>query len=52
MQPTVLAPLGIFSKSQTLLVLIDLISSSIDSSHLDEWTLLMASSKEVGSPSI
>jgi hypothetical protein len=52
LQPTVLTHLGISSKSQTLLVLIDLILSSIASSHLDEWTLLMASSKEVGSHSI
>jgi hypothetical protein len=36
LQPTVLAPLVISSKSQTLLVLIDLISSSIALSHLDE----------------
>jgi hypothetical protein len=36
LQPTVLAPLGISSKSQTLLTLIDLISSFIASSYLDE----------------
>jgi hypothetical protein len=36
LQPTIFAPLGISSEAQTLLVLIDPISSSIASSHLDE----------------
>jgi hypothetical protein len=52
LQSTILAPLGISFKPQTLLALIDLISSSIASSHLDEWTLLMTSSNEVRSRSV